>query len=101
MDLFIPNGERVLVEKKKFEEKKVNGIIMPTKEENQASVVATIVCMGNCFNEDSKKQLKMKEGSVVRIKNYGHEEIDIEDKKYMVVNLDAIIGVYKEGHEPQ
>jgi len=83
----IPIGERVVlkVEKQK-EEKTKAGIYLPKQEEEKKYGI--VVDVG--FDKDGKS-LPLKKGEKVIYSGYGHEDIEIDNEKYVIVDFKDII----------
>jgi len=83
-----PIDDRVLLETMESEEKKVGNIIIPdtAKEKPQ---IGTIMAVGN--DEDLQKLVK--EGDKVIYAKYGGTDIELEGKKYLIVQRSDILGI--------
>ncbi len=83
-----PIDDRVLLETMESEEKKVGNIIIPdtAKEKPQ---IGKIIAVGN--DEDLQKLVK--EGDKVIYAKYGGTEIELEGKKYLIVQRSDILGI--------
>ena len=82
--------DRVVIEVKELEEKNVGGIIIPdtAKEKPQIGV---IIAVGT---EDELKKL-VKVGDKILYAKYGGTEVDIEDKKYIIISRSDILAIIK------
>lgn len=89
-----PLGDRVLVELKEEAEQIKGGIIIPdsAKEKPQE---AKVVALGTGRKDDNGKPLsfEVKVGDTVLISKYGGTEVKIEDKKYLLLREDDILGI--------
>ncbi len=85
-----PLDDRVVIEVKELEEKNVGGIIIPdtAKEKPQIGV---IIAVGT---EDELKKL-VKVGDKILYAKYGGTEVDIEDKKYIIISRSDILAIIK------
>ncbi len=85
-----PLDDRVVIESKDLEEKNVGGIIIPdtAKEKPQIGV---IIAVGT---EDELKKL-VKVGDRILYAKYGGTEVDIEDKKYIIISRSDILAIIK------
>ncbi len=83
---FKPLMDRVLVEPQDLEQKTESGIIIPdtAKEKPQQGVVIEV-------GEDVEKVQK---GDVVVYEKYAGNEIKIDDKKYVILKEDEILGKF-------
>ena len=86
-----PIDDRVLLETLESEEKKVGNIIIPdtAKEKPQ---IGKIIAVGN--DEDLQKIVK--EGDKVVYAKYGGTELELEGKKYLIVQRSDILGIIKQ-----
>ena len=85
-----PLDDRFVIEVKELEEKNVGGIIIPdtAKEKPQIGV---IIAVGT---EDELKKL-VKVGDKILYAKYGGTEVDIEDKKYIIISRSDILAIIK------
>jgi chaperonin GroES len=86
-----PLDDRVVIEvKEELAEKNVGGIIIPdtAKEKPQ---IGKIIAVGT---EEELKEL-VKVGDEILYSKYGGTEIDIEDKKYLIVSRSDILAIIK------
>ena len=86
-----PLDDRVVIEvKEELAEKNVGGIIIPdtAKEKPQ---IGKIIAVGT---EEELKEL-VKIGDKILYSKYGGTEIDIEDKKYLIVSRSDILAIIK------
>jgi len=85
-----PLDDRVVIESKDLEEKNVGGIIIPdtAKEKPQIGV---IIAVGT--DDELKKLVKV--GDRILYAKYGGTEVDIEDKKYIIISRSDILAIIK------
>ena len=83
-----PLDDRVVIETKDLEEKNVGGIIIPdtAKEKPQ---IGEIIAVGT--DEELKEMVKV--GDKILYGKYGGTEVDIEDKKYLIVSRSDILAI--------
>ncbi len=83
-----PLEDRVVIEAKDLEEKKVGGIIIPdtAKEKPQ---IGEVVAVGT--DEDLQKLVKV--GDKILYAKYGGTEVDIEDKKFLIISRSDILAI--------
>jgi chaperonin GroES len=87
-----PIGERVLIRiEKPKEEKTKSGIYLPKSDEEKKQGVIEEVGM----NKEGKT-LPLNKGDKVLYSGYGHEEIEIENEKYVIVEFKDIIAKLEE-----
>ena len=87
---FSPTGDRVLIERAEIETKTTGGLIIPDTENKTAPTKGKIVALGSDTTKDELFQV----GNVAMfIQSY---EIKIDNKDYVVVNCEDILGIFKE-----
>ena len=83
-----PLDDRVVIEVTEIEEKNVGGIIIPdtAKEKPQ---IGEIIAVGT----DEELQEMVKIGDKILYAKYGGTEVDIEDKKLLIISRSDILAV--------
>ncbi|MDP8200714.1 MAG: co-chaperone GroES [Candidatus Tenebribacter burtonii] len=83
-----PLDDRVVIEVTELEEKNVGGIIIPdtAKEKPQ---IGKIIAVGT--DEDLQELVKI--GDKILYAKYGGTEVDIEDKKLLIISRSDILAV--------
>ena len=79
----IPIGERVLLEQVKKEEKTAGGIYIPEDAQKEKKE-GTVVSVGT-FKDG--KELPLKKGDRVIYGGYSSEEIEVDRKKYLLIDF--------------
>ena len=85
---FLPLGKRVLIEREEELKTTASGIIIPdnaTKEKPSEGKVIAV----------SKEVEGSSEGDRVVFAKYSGSEITLDNKKYLVLNTDDILGIIK------
>jgi len=92
-----PLADRVVVERIEEEEVKKGGIIIPdtAKEKPQKGKVVA-VGPGRKTEEGKVIPLDVKEGDIVIFSKYAGTEVEIDDKKYLIMREDEILGIIEE-----
>ena len=89
-----PLGDRVVVQPIEQEEVKKGGIIIPdtAKEKPQEGKV---VAIGTGKRDENGKLIpfEVKKGDRVLISKYGGTEIKVDDKDYLIMREDDILGI--------
>lgn len=86
-----PLDDRVVIElKEELAEKNVGGIIIPdtAKEKPQ---IGEIIAVGT--DDELKKLVKV--GDKILYAKYGGTEVDIQDKKYIIISRSDILAIIK------
>lgn len=88
-----PLGDRVVLQKKKAEDKTKSGIILPdgAKEKPQEAVVIA-VGKGECADSAAVTS-QIKEGDMVIYSQYAGTNIKLDDEEYIIVSGKDIIAV--------
>jgi len=83
-----PLDDRVVIEVKVQKEKNVGGIIIPdtAKEKPQ---IGKIIAVGT--DEDLQKLVKI--GDKILYAKYGGTEVDVEDKKLLIISQSDILAI--------
>lgn len=84
---FKPLGKRVLIERVEETNTTATGIIIPdnAKEKPLSGKVVAV----------SKEVEGVEEGDKIVFAKYGGTEITLDDKKYLVLNIDDVLGIIK------
>jgi chaperonin GroES len=89
-----PLGDRLLLKVKKAEETTKSGIVLPdtAKEKPQEG---KIVAIGTGKSDDNGKKIEfvVKVGDKVLFSKYGGTEIKVDEKSYLIMREDDILGV--------
>ncbi|NLY03987.1 MAG: co-chaperone GroES [Campylobacter sp.] len=85
---FKPLGKRVLVQREEESKTTASGIIIPDNASKEKPSSGKIVAVGN---DDECKVVKV--GDVVVFGKYSGSEVELDDKKYLVLNLEDVLGV--------
>ena len=85
---FQPLGKRVLVEREEEIKTTASGIIIPDNASKEKPSVGKVIAV-------SKEVEDVKVGDTVVFAKYSGSEINIDDKKYLALNLDDVLGIIK------
>ena len=87
-----PLYDNVLLEKEKTEDKTASGIILSTKEKEQA--YANVVAVGEGSYQDGKLvPVPVKVGDKVLYKKYSTTDVKIDDDEYLLIASKDILAV--------
>jgi len=91
---FRPLHDRILIERVEEEEKTKSGIIIPdaAREKQQRGKIVA-VGKGRVNEKGEVLKLDVKEGDVVLFEKYGGEEIKIDNKEYVILKEESVVGV--------
>ncbi|MDP3052570.1 MAG: co-chaperone GroES [bacterium] len=92
---FKPLSNHVFIEVLEEELKTKSGIVLPDNAEKEKPIKGKVVAVGlGKFNEKGERlPMTVKIGDMVLFKKYGPDEIEIDNKKYLVGNEDDILAI--------
>lgn len=85
---FQPLGKRVLIERQEETNKTATGIIIPDNASKEKPSTGKIVEVGTECDG-------VKKGDVVAFAKYAGSEITLDDKKYLILNFEDVLGIIK------
>ena len=83
-----PLDDRLVIEPKVGTEQNVGGIIIPDTAKEKPNV-GTVIAVGN----DEELQELVKVGDKVLYSKYGGTEVDVEDKKYLIISRSDVLAL--------
>ncbi len=95
MPKLIPLENHVLVEPIKMETTTKSGIILPDQKEKPEKGTVIAVGPGKMLESGQRAPIDVKEGDIVYFTKYAPDEIEIENKKYLVIQDKSLLA--KEG----
>jgi chaperonin GroES len=92
-----PLNDRVLVKRLEAETKTKGGIVLPdTAKEKPKEGEIVEVGPGKLLENGKRQVLQLKKGDKVIFESYAGTEIKIEDKEYLLMKEDDILGIIKK-----
>ncbi len=90
-----PLSNHIFLEPVDIEKTTKSGIVLPETAEKEKPIKGKIVAVGpGKLNEKGERvPMSVEVGNVVLFKKYGPDEIEIEDKKYLVGDEDDILAI--------
>lgn len=85
---FQPLGKRVLVEREEEVKTTASGIIIPDNASKEKPSKGKVVAV-------SKEAEGVSVGDTVVFAKYAGSEVSLDDKKYLVLNLEDVLGLIK------
>ena len=85
---FLPLGKRVLIEREEELKTTASGIIIPDNASKEKPSEGKVIAI-------SKEVEGISEGDRVVFAKYSGSEITLDNKKYLVLNTDDILGITK------
>lgn len=85
---FLPLGKRVLIEREEELKATASGIIIPDNASKEKPSEGKVIAV-------SKKVEGISQGDRVVFAKYSGSEITLDNKKYLVLNTDDILGIIK------
>lgn len=91
-----PLGKRVLVQPDEVEQVTKGGLVLPpSSNDEKRPATGTIVTLGVGQYKGKDIQFDVKVGDRIYFKKYSPEEIEIENKKYLLLDTDDILAIIK------
>ena len=92
---FKPLSNHVFIEPIEEEQKTKSGIVLPETAEKEKPIKGKIIAVGPGKRNEKGEIIPMsvKVGDIVLFKKYGPDEIEIDDKKYLVGDEDDILAI--------
>ena len=84
----VPLANRILLEPEEEEKTTEAGIVLPDTAEKEKSQVAKVLAIGD---GEAAKKLKLKKGDLVLVDKFGPNEVELEDKKYLLAEPSHIL----------
>ncbi|MBI2357242.1 co-chaperone GroES [Candidatus Dojkabacteria bacterium] len=89
-----PIGERVLLTPTEVEEKTKGGLYVPASaNEDKKPATGVVVALGVSTDADFKFSVSV--GDKVYFKKYSPEEVEVDGKKYLIIEEEDILAVAK------
>ena len=90
-----PLADYVLIEPETVKEKTKSGIFLPETAEKERPEQGSVVAVGSGKKDSSGKiiPLEVKVGDKVLFTKYGPNEIEVNDKKYLITREEDILAV--------
>ncbi len=90
-----PIGKNILVQPVEEEQKTKSGIVLPDTMSKEKPQRGKVVALGTgAVDRDGKKiSFNVKVGDEVLFKKYSPEDIEVNEKKYLIMDEDAILAV--------
>ena len=92
-----PLGANILVEPVSEESKTASGIVLPDTVDKEKPQKGKIVALGTGkVTDDGKKiEFNVKVGDIVIFKKYSPDEIEMDDKEYLIMTEEDILAIVK------
>lgn len=91
-----PLGKRVLVQPDEIEQVTKGGLVLPpSASDDKRPATGTILTLGIGKDKDGEVKFDVKVGDKIYFKKYSPEEIEIEGKKYLLLDAEDILAVIK------
>ena len=94
---FKPLGDRILVERTEADEEMRGGLVIPdtAKEKPQEGKVVA-VGEGKTTESGDKVKMTVKSGDQVLFGKYSGTEVTIDDKEYLIMKEDDVLGILSD-----
>ena len=91
-----PLGKRVLVQSDEVEQVTKGGLVLPpSSSDDKRPATGTILTLGIGKDDGKSIEFDVKVGDRIYFKKYSPEEIEIEGKKYLLLDAEDILAVIK------
>lgn len=88
-----PIGDKIFIQPLKAEEKTKSGIILPDSAKEKPKQAKVLAVGEGKFVDGKIKPLSVKVGDTVLIKEWGGDEVKIDNETYKIVDEDDILGI--------
>jgi chaperonin GroES len=94
---FQPLGGNILVEPVSEETKTASGIVLPDTVDKEKPQKGKVIALGTGkVAEDGKKiPFNVKVGDIIIFKKYSPDDLEMDDKEYLIMSEDDVLGVIK------
>lgn len=90
-----PIGERIVVKHIEVENKTASGIILPDSAKKEPKY-AEVIAISDEIKEDDEKKDLVEEGDYVIYSSYAGTDVESDDVKYTIVELEDVQAVVEE-----
>lgn len=93
--MFKPLSNHIFIEPQEEEKTTKSGIVLPDTAEKERPIKGKILAVGpGKLNEKGERiPMSVKVGDVVLFKKYGPDEVEIDEKKYLVGDEEDILAI--------
>jgi len=88
-----PIGDKIFIQPLKAEEKTKSGIILPDSAKEKPKQAKVLAVGEGKFVDGKIKPLTVKVGDTVLIKEWGGDEVKIDNETYKIVDEDDVLGI--------
>ncbi len=91
-----PLGKRVLVQPDEVEQVTKGGLVLPPSAgDDKRPAMGTILTLGVGKRKGEDVKFDVKVGDRIYFKKYAPEEIEMDNKKYLLLDVDDILAIIK------
>lgn len=91
-----PLGKRVLVQPDEIEQVTKGGLVLPpSASDDKRPATGTVLTLGVGKRKGEEIRFDVKVGDKIYFKKYSPEEIEVEGKKYFLLDTDDILAILK------
>lgn len=91
-----PLGKRVLLQPDEIEETTTGGLVLPpSASEDQKPETGKVVKLGKGKEKGKDITFEVSVGDRVYFKKYSPDEVEIDNKKYLLLDVDDILAIIK------
>ncbi len=91
-----PLGNRVLVKPDEIEQKTKGGLVLPpSSNDEKRPETGTVLVLGEAKKDSKKISFDINVGDRIYFKKYSPEEIEIDNMKYLLIDVDDVLAIIK------
>jgi len=92
-----PLGKRILVKPSQIEERTSGGLVIPpTSGDEKRPETGEVIKLGTGKDKKGKEiNFEIKVGDKVYFKKYSPEEVEIDQEKYLIIDIEDILAIIK------
>jgi len=92
-----PLGKRILVKPSQIEERTSGGLVIPpTSGDEKRPETGEVIKLGTGKDKKGKEiNFEIKVGDKVYFKKYSPEEVEVDQEKYLIIDIEDILAIIK------
>lgn len=93
-----PIHDKVVIRPLKEEEVTASGIVLPDTVDREKPMQGEVVAVGpgKLLENGTRAPMSIKKGDVVLFTKYAPDEVEIDDKEYLVIEEEKILGIIRK-----
>jgi chaperonin GroES len=91
-----PLGNRALVKPDEIEQTTAGGLVLPpSSKDEKRPETGTVLVLGEGQKNSKKITFDLKVGDRIYFKKYSPEEIEVDNDKYLLIDLEDVLAIIK------